>query len=150
MRLSRAAAGAGGLVAAGFLLFAVADPRALWDDTVTYGAGTYRILGYGLSALLLRAGIIDDRGGAYPFFVLGLLVWLPVTASLVREQWRSRAAWLGPAGFTASIFLLLFLGRVFHISYLVYPLTGLVLTGLVATATTLARRPAQSTPSGSL
>jgi hypothetical protein len=140
--LSRAAIAAGGLVATGFLVFALADPRALWDDTVTYGAGTYRIVGYGLSALLLRAGIIDDRSGAYPFFLLCILVWLPVTAIFVREQWRSRAAWLGPAGFTASIFLLLFLGRAFHISYLVYPLTGLALAGLVATATAASRKPA--------
>lgn len=132
--LRRAALAAGGLVAAGFLAFVVADPRALWEDTVTYGAGTYRIVGYGLSALLLRAGVIEDRGGAYPFFLLCVLVWLPVTLLLLREQWRSRALWLGAAGFTASIFLLLFLGRVFHISYLVYPLTGLVLSGLVATA----------------
>jgi glycosyl transferase family 87 len=132
--LNRAALAAAGVVAAGFVPFLVADPRALWEDTVTYGAGTYRILGYGLSALLLRAGVIEDRGGAYPFFLLVALVWLPVTVLLLREQWRTRALWLGAAGFTASMFLLLFLGRVFHISYLVYPLTGLVLSGLVATA----------------
>ena len=30
--------------------FLIADPRALWDDTITYGAETYRIVGYGLSS----------------------------------------------------------------------------------------------------
>ena len=128
----RAAIGAAAVVTAGVLPFLVADPRALWEDTVTYGTGTYRILGYGLSALLLRAGIVADRNADYPFFVLVLLLWAPVTAVLLRTAWRERRAWLAGAGFTTSIFLLLFIARVFHVSYLVYPMTGLVLTGLLA------------------
>ena len=59
------------------LPFLVADPGALWDDTIAYGADTYRIIGYGLAALLLRAGVIDDRFGSYPFALLALLVWRP-------------------------------------------------------------------------
>ena len=132
--LRRAALAALGVIAVGALPFLVADPRALWEDTVTYGTGTYRILGYGLSALLLRAHLIADRNSHYPFFLLALVVWLPVTALLARAQWQARAAWLGGAGFTASIFLLLFIGRAFHASYLVYPLTGIVLAGLLALA----------------
>ena len=130
--LRRGAVTAAALVLAGLLPFLVADPRALWEDTITYGTGTYRIVGYGLSALLLRANVIEDRTDAYPFFALVVAVWLPVTAILVWEQWRSAANWLGAAGFSASIFLLVFLGRAFHISYLVYPLTGLVLAALLA------------------
>src|SRR5262249_30442723 len=110
-----------GALAAGFLPFLIADAGAVWTDTVRYGAGTYRIVGYGLSALLLRAHVLSNRNGAYPFFPLVLVVWLPVTAYLVRAQLRARAPWLGAAGFTASIFVLLFVGRVFQISYLVYP-----------------------------
>ena len=30
-------------------------PGALWDDTIAYGTGTYRIIGYGLAGLLRRA-----------------------------------------------------------------------------------------------
>ena len=60
------------MLVAGFLPFLVADAGALWRDTIGYGAGTYRILGYGLSALLLNAGVIDDRYGAYPFALLAL------------------------------------------------------------------------------
>jgi hypothetical protein len=121
-------------VAAAFLPFFVAAPGDVWDDTVRYGAGTYRIVGYGLSALLLRAHVIGDRNGAYPFFPLVLALWLPLTAVLVRAELRARSLWLGGAGFAASVFVLLFLGRVFQISYLVYPLTALVLTGLLAAA----------------
>ena len=62
----RAAAAFAAVLVAGFLPFVIADPGALWRDTIGYGAGTYRIVGYGLSALLLNAGIIDDRYGALP------------------------------------------------------------------------------------
>ena len=59
-------------------------------------------------------------------------VWLPVTAYLVWCQLRTRALWVGAAGFTVSMFLLLFLGRVFQNSYLVWPLTGIAVTVLLA------------------
>jgi hypothetical protein len=130
----RALATAAAVLVAGFLPFLIAGPGDVWSDTVRYGAGAYRIVGYGLSALLLRAHILGDRNGAYPFFPLVLAVWLPVTAFLVHRQLRLRSFWLGGAGFTASIFVLLFLGRVFQPSYLVYPLTGVALTGLIAVA----------------
>ena len=86
------------VVVLGFLPFAVADPGALWADTVSYGAGTYRIVGYGLSAILLNLHVIADRNGAYPFFALALLVWAPVTAALVWAQLRARSLWMGAAG----------------------------------------------------
>jgi hypothetical protein len=132
--LRRAAIAAGAVLVAGFLPFLVADPGALWRDTVSYGAGTYRIVGYGLSAILLNLHVLEDRNGAYPFFPLVLLVWVPVTAALVWAQWRARSLWLGAAGLATSIFLLTFLGRVFQISYLVYPFTFVVLAALVALA----------------
>ena len=78
---------------AAFLPFLVADPGALWDDTIAYGADTYRILGYGLSALLLNLGVIDDRFGYYPF--LPLAVARLATAdgvAAVASQRRSGAA----------------------------------------------------------
>jgi hypothetical protein len=121
-------------VLAGFVPFVAADPGALWSDTVTYGAGTYRIVGYGLSALLLRAHVLHSRTGSYPFVWLALLVWLPVTAWLVLLQWRARALWVAAAAFTVSMYLLLFLARVFQTSYLVWPLAGVALALLLAGA----------------
>jgi hypothetical protein len=116
------------------LPFLVASPGALWADTVAYGTGGYRIVGYGLAPLLVRAGILDGRGDAYPFGLLALLVWLPVTLWLVRSQLRSRVPWVGAAGFAASIFLLIFLGRVFQPSYLLWPLTGMAIAAILAAA----------------
>ena len=128
----RAGAAFGGVLLAGALPFLIADPGALWDDTIAYGAGTYRIVGYGLSALLVRAGVIDDRFDPYPFTLLALLVWAPVTAWLLWGQLRSRELWQAAAGFSISMFVLLFLGRVFQTSYLVWPLTGIAVAYLVA------------------
>src|SRR5918999_453865 len=54
----RAGLAFGGVLAAGVLPFLVADPVAFYDDTIKYGAGTYRIVGYGLSAILVRTGIV--------------------------------------------------------------------------------------------
>jgi hypothetical protein len=127
-----------GVVLATFLPFLIADPGALWDDTIAYGADTYRIVGYGLSALLLNLGALDDRFGYYPFLPLAVFVWLPVTAWLLVSQRRSGLLWPGAAGFAVSISLLFFLSRVFQNSYLIWPLIGVGLAYLLA----VSRRPA--------
>ena len=129
------AAGAFALVlVAGILPFAIADPGALWDDTIAYGAQTYRIIGYGLAGVLLELGVLDDRFGSYPFLPLALLVWLPLTAWLLWTQWRSQRLWVGAAGYAASIFTLLYLARVFQNSYLVWPLTALLVAFVLASS----------------
>ena len=141
----RAAAVLAGVVIATALPFVIADPQALWDDTIAYGAETYRIVGYGLSALLLNLGALDDRFGYYPFLPLAVFVWLPVTAWLLLAQRRSALLWTGAAGFAVSILLLLWLSRVFQNSYLFWPLTALVLAWLLAVARP--RATADSAPS---
>lgn len=117
---------------AGTLPFLVADPGALWEDTIEYGAQTYRIIGYGLAGILVETGVLDDRFGSYPFLPLALLVWLPLTVFLAWTQWRRRQPWTGAAGFAASIFVLFYLGRVFQNSYLIWPLTALLVAFLLA------------------
>ena len=124
--LLRAAAAALGVFAVGALPFLIADPTALWHDTVSYGASTYRIIGYGLSGLLVKAGVVE-RTGSYPFVLLAALVWLPVTIWLLRAQAHARAAWVGAAGFAASMYALLFVSRVFQTSYLIWPLAGIAI-----------------------
>jgi uncharacterized membrane protein len=144
--LWRAAGVFAGVLIATALPFLIADPHALWDDTIAYGADTYRIVGYGLSALLLNLGALDDRFGYYPFLPLAVLVWLPVTVWLLLAQRRSGVLWTGAAGFAVSITMLLWLSRVFQNSYLIWPLTAVVLAWLLA----VSRRPsaADTGPSG--
>jgi hypothetical protein len=120
------------VLVAGILPFAIADPGVLWDDTIAYGAQTYRIIGYGLAGVLLELDVLDDRFGPYPFLPLALVVWLPLTAWLVLTQWRSRRLWVGAAGFAASIFALFYLSRVFQNSYLIWPLSAILLAFVLA------------------
>jgi hypothetical protein len=123
------------------LPFFIASPSAFWDDTVKYGAGTYRIVGYGLSAILVRIGIVADRNGAYPFGLIALLTWLPLTVWLLYAQRRAGQLWLGAAGFALSILWLLFIGRTFNNYYLIWPLTGAAAAALIASGEAPARTP---------
>jgi hypothetical protein len=132
--LYRAGAAFALVLVAGIFPFAIADPGALWEDTIEYGAQTYRIIGYGLAGVLVEVDILDDRFGPYPFLPLLILVWLPITAWLVWTQWRSRRIWVGATGFAVSIFVLFYLGRVFQNSYLIWPLSALLVAFVLASA----------------
>ena len=130
-----------GVLAAGILPFFVADPVAFYDDTIKYGAGTYRIVGYGLSAILVRLGIIEDRDDSYPFALVALLTWVPLTVWLLLAQRRARELWVGAAAFAISILWLMFIGRTFNNYYLVWPMTGALIAALMAIGS--ARDPAR-------
>ena len=84
-----------------------------------------------MAGILVELGAIG-RTDPYPFAILAMLVWLPVTAWLVWNQIRSREIWLAAAGFAVSIFVLLYLGRVLQNSYLVWPLAGATVAALLA------------------
>ncbi|MDQ3645152.1 MAG: glycosyltransferase 87 family protein [Actinomycetota bacterium] len=129
--LKRAAAAFAAVVAVGMAPFLIADPVAFYEDTVKFGAGTYKIVGYGLSGMLVRSGLIEDRDGSYPFALIAVLTWLPLTAWLLLVQHRLREGWVGAAGFAISMLVLLFIGRTFNNYYLVWPMTGAVAAALV-------------------
>jgi len=131
----RAGTAFGAVLALGALPFLVADPGAFWDDTVRYGAGTYRIVGYGLSAILIRLGILDDRDDSYPFALIALLTWVPLTVWLLYAQRRAQELWMGAAAFAVSILWLMFIGRTFNNYYLVWPMTGAIVAALMALGT---------------
>ncbi len=131
----------GGVLAAGILPFLVADPVAFYEDTVKYGAGTYKIVGYGLSAILVRLGILEDRDGSYPFALIALLTWVPLTVWLLLAQRRAQELWVAAAAFAVSSLWLMFIGRTFNNYYLVWPMTGVLVAGLIALGS--ARDPAR-------
>jgi hypothetical protein len=129
--LRRAAAVFAGVIVVCVLPFLIAGPVAFYEDTIRYGAGTYRIVGYGLSAILVETGVLADREGAYPFALLALLTWLPLTAWLLLLQRRRPAPWVAAVGFSLSILWLMFIGRTFNNYYLVWPMTGAVIAALM-------------------
>jgi hypothetical protein len=120
-----------GVVGAGILPFLLADPVAFYEDTVKFGAGTYKIVGYGLAGMLVRAGILEDRDGSYPFAIVAVLTWLPLTVWLLLAQHRSRELWVGAAAFSISILVLLFIGRTFNNYYLLWPMMGAAIAALL-------------------
>lgn len=128
----RAGAVFAGVIAVCALPFVIADPVAFWEDTVEYGAGTYKIVGYGLSAILIRLGVLEDRDGSYPFLPIALLTWVPLTVWLLMLQRRGRELWLAAAGFALSVLWLMFIGRTFNNYYLVWPMTGAIVAALIA------------------
>jgi hypothetical protein len=128
----RAGATFAGVLAIGILPFVIADPVAFYDDTVKYGAGTYKIVGYGLSAILIRLGILEDRDGSYPFALIALLTWVPLTTWLLLVQRRATDLWAGAVAFSVSILWLMFIGRTFNNYYLVWPMTGALVAALMA------------------
>jgi hypothetical protein len=130
--LLRCAAIFAAVIAVACLPFVVADPTAFWEDTVEFGAGTYKIVGYGLSAMLVRAGILADRDGSYPFALIAILTWLPLTAYLLVTVQRVRQLWPAAAAFAISILALLFIGRTFNNYYLIWPLTGAIAAAALA------------------
>jgi Glycosyltransferase family 87 len=132
--LKRAALVFGAVILVCVLPFLVADPVAFYEDTVKYGAGTYRILGYGLSGILVRLGVLEDREGSYPFAIFALLTWVPLTVWLLLVQRRAGELWIGAAAFAVSILWLMFIGRTFNNYYLVWPMTGAAVAALIATA----------------
>jgi hypothetical protein len=132
-QLRRAGLAFAGVLAVGILPFLIADPGAFYRDTVRYGAGTYKIVGYGLSGILVRLHILASRRGSYPFLPFALAVWLPLTAWLLVTAWRARELWVGAAGFSISILVLLFIGRTFNNYYLIWPLMGAAIAALIAT-----------------
>jgi hypothetical protein len=139
--LKRAGLVFAGVLAVVILPFLIADPVAFYEDTIKYGAGTYRIVGYGLSAILVRTGIVADREAAYPFGLIAVLTWLPLTVWLLLAQRRAAEIWIGAAGFAISILWLMFIGRTFNNYYLVWPMTGGVIAALLASARDPSERP---------
>ncbi|MDX6533490.1 MAG: hypothetical protein QOF68_1234 [Gaiellales bacterium] len=130
--LAQALAIGSAVLAVVFLPFLVASPGALWDDSIAYGTGTFHLVSYGLAGLLVRLGMVDRQSDDYPVLLLMLVCWLPITAYAVRACWRSREPWLAGAGFTLSIFTMIVIARVFQTSYIIYPLSGALMTLLLA------------------
>jgi hypothetical protein len=125
--VQRAAAIGAAVLAVGILPFLVWDPGALVSDTVEFGAGAYRVVGYGLSNLLVRLDVVE-RTGAYPFVWLALVLWLPLTVYLCLRLARSREHWEVGLAAGVSWFALFWIARVFQTSYLIYPLAGLAIS----------------------
>jgi hypothetical protein len=133
--IARAAAAGMALVAAFILPFVVWDAAAFYRDTVVFvvGSGTdaYPINGFGLSAVLLSAGVIHGPRDAFPFAVLEIaaagLTWV------AGWRWLRRGAPLSDVLILVGLVFtsVLFVSRYFHDTHLLLGVE-LILAGLVS------------------
>jgi hypothetical protein len=93
---------------------------------------------------MIRLGILEDRDGSYPFALVALLTWVPLTVWLLYAQRKAEELWIGAAAFAVSLLWLMFIGRTFNNYYLVWPMTGAVVAALMAVGS--ARAPDRSRP----
>lgn len=127
-------------IAVALIPFLIWDARAFIEDTLIFGTSAYRIVGYGLSAILVDLGIVD-RDGTYPFWLVAIVIWLPVTLRLLQLQRRDPVAWRAAFGFAVSFLVLAWVARYFQTSGFVFPLAGLAVAATAALAARLDSEP---------
>jgi len=133
--ITRAAAAGTLVVAAVLLPFVLWDAAAFVRDTVIFlvggGSEAYPINGFGLSAILLSAGVIHGARDAFPFALLEMLAALVVW--LVGWRWLRRGAAIPEVLMLLGLAFagVLFVSRYFHDTHLLLGVE-LVLAGLAA------------------
>ena len=140
----RCAAWLAGVTAAVTLPFLLWSPLAFIDDTIVFGTSAYRIVGYGLSGVLVDLNVVA-RDGSYPFAAIALATWLPITLLLLRRQLRDPQPWQAAFGFALSFLVLAWVARYFQTSGFVYPLVALIVAAAIALAPTLQSAPTPPT-----
>ena len=74
---------------------------------------------------------MEDRDGTYPFALIALLTWVPLTVWLLLAPAQAGELWVGAAAFAVSILWLMFIGRTFNNYYLVWPLTARMIAAAI-------------------
>ena len=133
--IARAAVVGSATVAAFLLPFVLWDASAFIRDTVVFvvgsGADAYPINGFGLSAMLLSAGVIHGPRDAFPFALLEVAVACAVWAAGWR--WLRRGVPLSDVLVLLGLVFtsVLFVSRYFHDTHLLLGVE-LILAGLAA------------------
>ena len=133
--ITRAAAAGTLVVAAVLLPFVLWDAAAFVRDTVIFlvggGSEAYPINGFGLSAILLSAGVIHGARDTFPFALLEMLTALVVW--VVGWRWLRRGAAIPDVLVLLGLVFasVLFVSRYFHDTHLLLG-AELVLAGLAA------------------
>jgi hypothetical protein len=75
--------------------FALWDPGAMFDDVWRWSSGTaetpYQITGWGLANFVLALGLVESRLDYFPFWIVELLVCLPLLFYLFWRQWKQNS-----------------------------------------------------------
>jgi hypothetical protein len=132
-------------VAPGLAVFAILlvpyiawDPGAFYDDVWRWSAGQgatgYQIWGWGASNFVLALGLVSSRFAQWPFWLLEVVLTLPVLLWFVRRQQQHNQ--VGQACWHYGLMLLVFFyaSRFLNENYLGYILAFLAIGFLSATS----------------
>jgi len=113
------------------LPYVIWDASAMIDDVWLWSSGrgehAYQIWGWGASNLLLAFGAVESRFEYWPFWVVQLIVCLPLSVWLLRRQWRQNHWSAACTGYALLLLIFFFLSRFLNENYLGYILAFLAL-----------------------
>ncbi|MGQ9567767.1 MAG: glycosyltransferase 87 family protein [Anaerolineae bacterium] len=127
------------------------SPGALWDDIWGWSSGTsavpYQVRGWGLSTLLLGLGVLPDRMGYFPFWILQVAFGVPVLFWLLGRQFRENALGQVYLGYAALLYIVLFFSRFLNENYVGF-LAAVAALGLLVREPEPTRPPRREVPWG--
>lgn len=121
--------------------FFLANPRGFYEDVIAFGSGNiadaYPIGGphtYGLSVLVLGAGLVDRQVSYFPFGPIQLLTTVPLLVAAIWLQKRDNTTRRMLLSYFLMLSIFLFTGRFMHTNYVGYLFALLLLTYFVREA----------------
>jgi hypothetical protein len=107
------------------------DPAAMIDDVWLWSSGrgehAYQIWGWGASNLLLAFGVLKSRFDYWPFWILQLVVCLPLLVWQIRRQWRSNHWAVACISYALLLLVFFFFSRFLNENYLGFILAMLAM-----------------------
>jgi uncharacterized membrane protein len=112
--------------------FLIWDFNAFWEDVFLYPGGklptSYPITGYGFSQLMLMAKIgVESIHDYYPFWILQLVVSVPLLFFLYSYQKRNRTVSAMLVSYGVFIFVFWLFSRFFNDNYITYIFSILII-----------------------
>jgi hypothetical protein len=107
----------------------------MFDDIWRWSAGTaeqtYQIRGWGLSNFVLAFQLVPDRLAYWPFWLLELIIALPILLLLLWRQSRQNTLGAMLYGYTALLFAFFYTSRFLNENYIGYLAAFLALSLVV-------------------
>lgn len=102
------------------------DPTAMIDDVWHSNIGTSEysapISGWGFANFILALGLVESRSSYFPFWIVQVIVCLPLLAYLLKRQARHNSLHSLLIGYSLLLFAFLYLSRFFYGPYVGFTL----------------------------
>ncbi len=102
----------------------LSNPTAFLTDITYFQSGPsaagFPIDGVSIGILLMSAGLIKSNSDPFPFWILQIVVGLPLLVAMLLRQWRQPDLGFAMIGYGVILFVTAFLSSFFHENYLGY------------------------------